>query len=145
MLIKDVMTDRPMCCKPADKIDVVARLMMENDIGEIPVCDEGRIVGVITDRDITCRVVAVGRTPEAVRVSEVMTKNVVTINEDATLEEAFDLMKEKLVRRLPVVDKGKVIGIVSQADMVAKSPTFKVARAIKSVSKKTRREARAHV
>lgn len=144
MLIKEVMTANPTCCKPTDKLDSVAKLMLDHDCGEIPVCDGTKLVGVITDRDITCRAVAVGKTPANVRVSEVMTREVHTIAEDDKLEEALELMEKKLVRRLPVVnDSGRIVGIVSQADLVAKAPMLKVARTIRSVSKRTRGHARA--
>ena len=141
MLIKDVMTASPTCCKPTDKLDSVAKLMLDHDCGEIPVCDGTNLVGVITDRDITCRAVAVGKTPMAVPASDVMTRDVHTIAQDDKLEDALELMEKKLVRRLPVVDdNGRIVGIVSQADLVAKAPTLKVARAMKSVSQKTRKQ-----
>ena len=141
MLIKDVMTANPTCCKPTDKLDSVAKLMLDHDCGEIPVCDGTKLVGVITDRDITCRAVAVGKTPMAVPASDVMTRDVHTIAQDDKLEDALELMEKKLVRRLPVVDdNGRIVGIVSQADLVAKAPTLKVARAMKSVSQKTRKQ-----
>ena len=141
MLIKDMMTKAPACCKPSDTLDQVAKLMRDRDCGEIPVCDGTKIVGVITDRDITIRAVASGKTPMAVPVSEVMTHNVSTIREDEKLDKALALMEDELVRRLPVVDEtGKIVGIVSQADLVAKIPSLKVARMMKAVSKKTRRQ-----
>ena len=141
MLIKDVMTASPTCCKPTDKLDSVAKLMLDHDCGEIPVCDGTKLVGVITDRDITCRAVAVGKTPMAVPASDVMTRDVHTIAQDDKLEDALELMEKKLVRRLPVVAaNGRIVGIVSQADLVAKAPTLKVARAMKSVSQKTRKQ-----
>jgi CBS domain-containing protein len=144
MLIKDVMTASPTCCKPTDKLDSVAKLMLDHDCGEIPVCDGTRLVGVITDRDIVCRAVAAGKNPAAFPVSDVMTRDVYTIAQDGKLENALELMETKLVRRLPVVDlSGKIVGIVSQADLVAKAPILKVARTIRSVSKKTRGHARA--
>ena len=140
MLIKDVMTASPACCKPADRIDAVAKMMVDRDCGEIPVCDGKRLVGVITDRDIACRVVAAGKTPAAIPASEAMTRNVATIGQYDTVDEALELMDTELVRRLPVVDDaGTIIGIVSQADLIARSPTLKVARTMKSVAKKTRR------
>jgi CBS domain-containing protein len=139
MLIKDVMTASPACCKPTDRLDSVAKLMLDHDCGEIPVCDGTRLVGVITDRDIVCRAVARGETPTAVPASEVMTRDVHTVAPDDKLEEALELMETKLVRRLPVVDdSGRIVGIVSQADLVAKAPTLKVARAMRSVAKRTR-------
>lgn len=141
MLIRDVMTASPTCCKPADRLDTVAKLMLDHDCGEIPVCDGTKLVGVITDRDIVCRAVARGETPVAVPASEVMTRDVHTIGPDGTLEDALALMEKNLVRRLPVVDGGgRIVGIVSQADLVAKVPTLEVARAMKSLSQKTRKQ-----
>lgn len=146
MLIKEVMTINPATCKATDTLDTVARLMLEHDCGEIPVCEGKKLVGVVTDRDITCRAVALGKTPEAVPASEVMSRNVYTIHETARLDDALDLMEEKLVRRLPVVDdNGNIIGILSQADLMAKVPTLKVARTMKHVAKKTRKRAFAAV
>ncbi len=144
MLIKDVMTRPAVCCKPADTLDTVAKLMLEHDCGEIPVCDGTKLVGVITDRDITCRAVATGETPVHIPVSQVMTTTVHTVGENERLDAALDLMQSKLVRRLPVVDsKGQIVGIVSEADLVAKVPTLKIARVLKTVSKKSRKAARA--
>lgn len=141
MLIRDVMTASPTCCKPTDRLDTVAKLMLDHDCGEIPVCDGTRLVGVITDRDIVCRAVARGETPVAIPASEVMTRDVHTIGPDGTLEDALALMEKNLVRRLPVVDGGgRIVGIVSQADLVAKAPTLEVARAMKSLSQKTRKQ-----
>lgn len=144
MLIKDVMTANPACCKPADKLDSVAKLMVDHDCGEIPVCDGTKLVGVITDRDITCRTVARGESPMAIPVSDVMTRDVYTVAPEDKIDDALALMEEKLVRRLPVVDdSGRIVGIVSQADLVAKAPMLRVARTIRSVSKKTRGHVRA--
>ena len=140
MLIKNVMTKAPACCRPSDTLDMVAKLMLVYDCGEIPVCDGTKLVGVITDRDITCRAVATGKTPVDVAVSEVMTRNVYSIGENDKLDVALALMKEKLVHRLPVVDDyGKIVGILSENDLIARVPTLKVARLVKSVAKKTRR------
>lgn len=139
MLIKDVMTAAPACCKPTDTLHTVARLMLNHDCGEIPVCEGTKVVGVITDRDITCRAVAAGRDPATVTASEVMTRDVFTVAGDEKVEQALALMETNLVRRLPVVGReGEIIGIVSQADLVAKVPMLKVARTMRSVAKKTR-------
>jgi CBS domain-containing protein len=144
MLVKDVMTANPNCCKPTDKLDTVAKMMLDHDCGEIPVCDGTKLVGVITDRDITCRAVAVGKNPAAVPVLEGMTRDVYTIGVNDKIDKALELMETKLVRRLPVVDdSGQIVGIVSQADLVAKAPILKVARTMRSVSKKTRGHVRA--
>lgn len=140
MLIREVMTTNPACCKPTDTLDTVARMMLEHDCGEIPVCENNRLVGVITDRDITLRAVAAGKAPMSLAASEVMTRNVYSVYDNDKLETAFAIMSEKLVRRLPVIDaNGAIIGIISQADLVAKVPSFKTARLMKSVAKRTRK------
>lgn len=142
MLVRDAMTHPPVCCTPTDTIDTVAKLMLEHDCGEIPVCEGARLLGVITDRDITLRTIANGKSPMGLPVSDVMTRIVYAIRDDQPLAEAFDLMKEKLVRRLPVIDvAGKIVGILSQADLIAKIPTYKVARLLKNVAVNTRKEA----
>jgi CBS domain-containing protein len=142
MLVRDVMTRQPVCCKPNDTLDAVARLMRDHNCGEIPVCDGTKIVGVITDRDIAVRAVATGKTPALLEAIEVMSKPVVTISEEATLGEALEMMEEKLVRRLPVLDNGrKIAGIISQADLMARVPTLKVARVLKTVARRTRKSA----
>lgn len=144
MLIREVMTTNPACCKPTDTLDTVAKLMLEHDCGEIPVCENNRLVGVITDRDITLRAVAAGKVPMSLAASEVMTRNVYSVYDNDKLETAFAIMSEKLVRRLPVIDaNGAIIGILSQADLVAKVPSFRTARLMKSVAKRTRKPAMA--
>ena len=144
MLIRDLMTVSPTCCAPTDTLDVVAGLMVEHACGGIPVCDGNSLVGMITDRDITCRAVARRLDPSAVPVSEIMTRTVYTITDHHRIEDALEMMEKKLVRRLPVLDAdGTVVGIVSQADLVLRAPTLRVARALKSLSQKTRKRAAA--
>jgi len=140
MLIKDVMTKNPVCCRPSDTADVVAKKMLDHDCGEIPVCDGTKLIGVITDRDITCRVIATDRAPRLSTAREIMTGNVCTVHDLDDVNVALDLMEQKLVRRLPVVnDRGVIVGILSQADLIARTPTLKVARSMKIVSQRTRR------
>ena len=122
MLVKDVMTASPVFCRPTDSVDRVAKLMVEHDCGVIPICDLRKPIGIITDRDITCRVVAAGKAPGAVRVSDVMTKNVFAVKEDDDVQAAIDLMEKKQVRRLPVLNAaGNLVGIVAPSDL---APTF---------------------
>lgn len=122
MLVKDVMTPSPLCCKPDTTIDQVAVLMADHDCGIVPVCNHSKLVGVITDRDITCRAVAKGKDPAAMPVGDVMTKTVYTIGQDEDVEAAIALMEMKQVRRLPVLDEaGNLVGIVAPSDL---APTF---------------------
>ncbi|MGZ4808899.1 MAG: CBS domain-containing protein [Thermoanaerobaculia bacterium] len=141
MLVRDVMTKSPICCEPIDKLDRVARLMRDQDCGVVPVCDGTKLVGVITDRDITCRGVASGKVPAAVAAADVMTKTVFSIRDDENAEAAIDLMKEKQVRRLPVLDDaGYLVGIVSPSDLAPLFASEHVADFLLAVSYWNRRK-----
>lgn len=140
MEIRDLMTPDPACCRPTDSIQHVARMMATHHCGEIPVCDGAKLVGVITDRDIALRVVAPGSIPRDVQAQEIMTSDVYTIRLQDSIEDALDTMEMNLVRRLPVLDsRDALVGIVSQTDLIARSPTLKIARVMRSVARKTRR------
>jgi CBS domain-containing protein len=121
MKVSQVMTPEPACCLPQDSVDIAARLMRIQDVGMIPVVEGEnvpKLVGVLTDRDLAILVVAPGREPRKTRVSEVMTRNVVTCNETDSVEEALDSMKSHQIRRIPVLSKGNgVVGVVSQSDI----------------------------
>ena len=135
MLVKEMMTTSLICCNPTDTLDVVANLMREHDCGIIPVCTATGLVGVITDRDIACRAVATGKTPHEVRVSDVMTKPVYTVPEDANVQNAIDLMKSKQVRRLPVLNAGgQVVGIIAPSDLAPIFASMNVADFLLAVS-----------
>lgn len=143
MLVKDVMTISPTSCRPVDRIDRVAKLMLDHDCGAIPVCEGMKVVGMITDRDITCRAVARGQTPAAVAVSEIMSKPVYSVRAEENVQAAIDLMKEKQVRRLPVVnEKGELVGIIAPSDLAPTFASMNVADFLLAVSYWTRR---AHV
>ncbi|MGA7615713.1 MAG: CBS domain-containing protein [Thermoanaerobaculia bacterium] len=118
MKTREVMTPYPTCCRPDATLDDVARLMVENNCGEIPICEEGRVVGVVTDRDIVCRVVACGKNPAEVEARGCMSSPAATIGEQEPLEKAIGIMQDLRIRRLPVVDSSeKIVGIVSLSDV----------------------------
>jgi CBS domain-containing protein len=118
MAVKDIMTTKPVCCPPDMKLEDVARLMLQHDCGEIPVCEAGKLIGVVTDRDITMRTLAKGRDPLGVAVRQVMTAKVYTVRPGDGIEKALSIMERRQVRRLPVVDsRGKIVGIIAQADI----------------------------
>jgi len=122
MLVKEVMTSSPICCKPGDSLARVAQMMAEHDCGVVPVVSSGRLTGIVTDRDIACRAIAKGKTPADVAVSDVMSQPVITVGANEDVQVAIDRMKEKQVRRLPVLDdSGKLAGIVAPSDL---APTF---------------------
>src|SRR5437868_3928679 len=118
-LARDVMTPDPACCAPTTTLDEVAKLMVQNDCGEIPVIDvTDQVVGVVTDRDIVCRVVAEGKNPMAYTAETCMSEPVVTVRIDATLDEVVATMEKHQIRRVPVVDeRDACVGIISQADV----------------------------
>ncbi len=116
---KDVMTTDPACCSPNTPLDEVAKLMAHNNCGEIPIVDRSNHpIGVVTDRDIVCRVVAEGKNPRAHTAESIMSEPVVTVTPDTPLDQVVATMREHQVRRVPVVDDdGCCTGIVAQADV----------------------------
>lgn len=111
--------------------------MVEADCGEIPVVDaSNRLIGVITDRDIVCRVVAKGKNPSAVTAAEAMTEPVVCVNEDTSIDDVVAVMEENQIRRVPVVDgAGGICGIIAQADIALVAQTKEVGEMVREVSK----------
>jgi CBS domain-containing protein len=119
MNIRDVMTPNPRTVTPDDTIQNAARVMRDEDTGVVPVVDNGRTVGVVTDRDIVIRAVADGSQLSR-PVREIVTGNLVSATPDMSTREAADLMSEHQVRRLPVVENERLVGIVSLGDLAVK-------------------------
>ena len=136
---RDVMTPDPACCTPNMTLDQVARLMVQNDCGEIPVIDRNdRPVGVVTDRDSVCRVVAEGKNPMAHTVESYMTQPVVTVTANTPIQEVVSTMEKHQIRRVPVVDEsGCCTGIISQADIAWTEQPREVAELVREVSRDT--------
>jgi CBS domain-containing protein len=120
--IRDIMTDNVECCTLLDNVFEVAVKMKELNVGAIPIVDQDKIVGMITDRDIVVRGVA-EKHPGSTKVEDIMSSKLVTINADATTKEAAELMAEHQIRRLPVVEGDKLIGIVSLGDFAIRKMT----------------------
>jgi CBS domain-containing protein len=122
MKIRDILTKDPHVIRPDAMICEAARMMKESDIGMLPVCDGRSLVGSVTDRDLAIRGVAGGCDPLSTKVSEVMTPNVFWCYDDQEIEEAAQLMEEKQIRRLPIVNREKrLVGIVSLGDFALRS------------------------
>jgi CBS domain-containing protein len=136
-LAKDVMTPEPQCCSPETPLNEVANLMVEADCGEIPVVDaSNRLIGVVTDRDIVCRIVAKGKNPSSCCAQDAMTQPVVAVLADTTLDEIVAVMEENQIRRVPVVDSaGCCCGIVSQADVALTARESEVGEMVREVSR----------
>jgi len=139
MKVSDVMTESPNCCTPDTGLQEVAQMMVDCDCGCIPVVYGERSkmpVGMITDRDITCRVVAQGKNPLELTARDAMTSTVVSVTPDVSLEKCLDLMEESQVRRIAVVDgDGKICGIVAQADVARNADNQKTAEVVQQVSR----------
>jgi len=119
MNIRDVMTPNPRTLSPNDSIQSAARLMRDEDTGVIPVVDNGRAVGLVTDRDIVVRAVADGGQLDR-PVRDIATTNLVSVTPDMSTREANELMREHQVRRLPVVEGERLVGMVSIGDLAVK-------------------------
>ena len=124
MKIRDVMTDRVVRIHPEESVSVAARSLTIHNIGMLPVCgNDGRVCGVVTDRDLVTRCIASGRNPAATPVRDVMSANVVSAVSAMTTEEAARLMGSRQIRRLPVVENGKLCGMVSLGDLANRKET----------------------
>lgn len=119
MKARDIMTPQPRCCSADDSLEHAARIMLEEDVGEVPVVDgQRRLAGVITDRDIVVRCVATGERADQARVGQCMTSPARTLPEDASVEDVANLMKDERIRRVPITDgQGEICGIVALADL----------------------------
>jgi CBS domain-containing protein len=138
MQVKDIMTDNPACAKPETPLAEVAQMMKDFDCGEIPIVEnfETNIpIGVVTDRDIVCRAVAKGINPVHLGAFEVMTKPVITVMPDMSVEECCELMEENQIRRIPVIDlNGACCGIVALADIAKHSTAQNAGLVVQEVS-----------
>jgi CBS domain-containing protein len=139
MHVRELMTRNPACCAPETTIVEVARMMKDFDCGEIPVAradGDRKLVGVITDRDIVCRIVAKGEDPSSAVVQNAMSTPVVSVTPETSLDECLNLMESHQIRRVPVVDaQGICCGIVSQADVATGAAPQDTAELVKGVSR----------
>jgi CBS domain-containing protein len=119
MKIRDVMTPNPRTVSPDDTVQAAARIMQAEDIGAVPVVNNGRIYAVVTDRDIVVRVVAEGG-PVTGPIRDIASTDVICASPEMSTREASELMSEHQVRRLPVVENNVLVGIVSIGDLAVK-------------------------
>lgn len=141
MKVKDMMTQNPACCTADTSLPEIAQMMVEKDCGEIPIIEdeESRLpIGVITDRDIVCRTVANKQNPLDLTAADCMTKPIVTVTPEMSLEECCRIMEEKLIRRVPVVDdRGSCVGIVAVADIALHTGKNVAGHIVREVSEPT--------
>jgi CBS domain-containing protein len=134
--IRDLMTRSPRTVDSGSSAVEAARFMRDEDVGLIPIVESDRLVGTVTDRDIAVRLVAEGKSPEKTQVADIASRELVTIDPDQDVEEAFRLMAKHQVRRLPVVEEdGKLVGIVAQADIAKHVSAAQTGDVVEKISK----------
>lgn len=136
MKLREIMTDTVVRIHPKETVSVAARMLEHYNIGMLPVCgSDGRICGLITDRDIVTRCLAADRSPGTTSVAEVMTAKVIAARPDTDAAEAADLMGREQIRRLPVMENGRLCGMVSLGDLArAKQTSSGAADALSAIS-----------
>jgi CBS domain-containing protein len=135
--VRDVMTPGVRTVSASQSLADAAEAMKGEGVGSVPVVEEGRLAGIVTDRDIVTRAVAERRDPQAVKVDEVASREVVTVEPDQDLDEALALMARHQVRRLPVVEEGRLVGMLAQADVALEAKEKKVGETVEEISKPT--------
>lgn len=134
MKVADIMTPDPRFVQPSDTLQAAAQAMDQLNVGVLPVCDAGRLIGMLTDRDIVVRSTAAGQDPRATTVADAMTATAHSVREDASVLEAIQMMKEHQLRRVPVLDaRDRLTGIVSLGDL-ADAGTPEAAEALEAIS-----------
>jgi CBS domain-containing protein len=140
--VRDAMTDDPRSIGAAESVVEAARLMRDEHIGSLPVTEDKRLVGMITDRDITTRVVAEGAVSETMSVGDVYSRDLISVEPNNDLEEALQLMARHQVRRLPVVENGRLVGMVAQADIALKENEKRTGQLVGAISERSEGERR---
>ena len=136
MKVRDIMTRDVRVASPSDNLKRAAQIMEEHDFGMLPVGDEGRLVGMLSDRDITIRAVARGVSPDSGKVRDIMSAEVKYVYDDDTVEDAARSMSDLQVRRLPVLDRDKrLVGIVSLGDLATNGESEDAGDALSNISR----------
>lgn len=133
--VKDLMTSDPTTVGPETTVSEAAKQMAREDVGPLPVVEDGRLVGIVTDRDLVVRVLAEGRDPKSTTVREAASGGLVTVSADDDLVKTLDLLGKHQVRRLPVVEGGRLVGIVAQADVAREVGSAWVGGVVEDISR----------
>ncbi|MFI7495740.1 CBS domain-containing protein [Kocuria sp. M4R2S49] len=133
--VREIMTPGAECVGENETLEVAARRMKDLDVGALPICGEHeRLVGVVTDRDIVVRCLAIGTDPRQVKAGQLAEDKPVTVGADDSVEEAVRTMTDHQVRRLPVIDGHDLVGMVSQADIARSMPEDRVGELVELIS-----------
>jgi CBS domain-containing protein len=134
--IREVMTSSLETVEPGEPATEAARLMKKANAGLIPVVQDGQLLGTVTDRDIVLRVIAEGKNPASTTVGEIASAEIVTVAPEQDLDEALHLMAKHQVRRLPVVENGRLIGVLAQADVAREGDQREVGETVEQISRR---------
>jgi CBS domain-containing protein len=140
--VRDAMTEDPRSIAASASVVEAARLMRDGHIGSLPITDNEQLVGMITDRDIATRVVAEAADPQTTSVEDVYSRDLISVGPDEDLEEALQLMARHQVRRLPVVENGRLVGIVAQADIALSENEKRTGELVEAISEPSEGERR---
>jgi CBS domain-containing protein len=134
--VRDVMTAGPVCVTPDTPVSVVAEVMDSDNIGSVPVVENDRLTGVITDRDIVVRAIAQGKDPRGMPVREIYSRDVIAVTPDDKLKDVVSIMADNQIRRIPVVDQeNHLVGVISQADIALEAKEKTVGELVEEISK----------
>lgn len=135
MKLKEIMSQNVISIHPRESVAVAARLLAKHNIGVLPVCSsDGKLCGMVTDRDLVTRCMAANRAPEQTKVQDVMTGRIVCASSDMDVAVAAHLMGQEQVRRLPVIDDGKLCGMVSVGDLAGREESsYDAAEALEGI------------
>jgi CBS domain-containing protein len=133
--VRNVMTQNPTSCDPSTTAIEAAKVMASEDVGSVPVVKDGRLVGLVTDRDLVVRVVAEGRDPNSTTLGEIASSDLETVSPDDDLDTALRKMASSQVRRLPVVEGDQLVGIVAQADVARQGDDSETGQVVEEISR----------
>ena len=134
MKVRELMTTEPTTIRPDATLGEVATLMKQEDCGAIPVVEDGRLVGIVTDRDIVVRAIAAGKDPKTAKARDIMSADPITVSPTDDVKVAEERMRESQVRRLPVVDAGRLVGILVTAQIARRDRASEVGETIEAIS-----------
>ena len=133
--VREVMTARPTTVSPSTLVQDAARMMVEDDIGPLPVVEDDLLVGIVTDRDLVTRVLAEDRDPRSTLVGEVASRDVVSVDSGEDLDRGLELMGAHQFRRLPVLDGRRLVGIIAQADVAREAGAARTGAVVEEISR----------
>jgi CBS domain-containing protein len=133
--VSELMSSNPRSVESSQTVRDAATIMRDEDVGLVPIVEGDRLVGTVTDRDVTIRVVAEDKDPNSTRVQEIASTDLVTIEPQQDLDEALRLMAKHQVRRLPVVEGGRLVGVVAQADVARQADDTRTGELVEEISK----------